>query len=255
MASNNRAEPQPETQASVNSEGVTIWERVERQHTQPTRTLDYGQIADAAITIADAHGLEAVSMRRLANVLGVATMGLYRYVSSKDDILWLMVDAAVGDVEALEADPGDWRKVVRQYAEIQRAALGRHPWMFEAGVRIALHLTPNRMALTERTLAALDDIGLDIDDQFGILLTIGAYVWGTAGGEMAMSQLMRSKGWETRDELRHAYGRQMSWLMGTGRYPSFQRYISQAKRKDDADWRFDFGLDCILDGIAARLGI
>jgi len=236
---------------------VTIWERLEQS--RHSRALEHGQIAAAAIEIADNHGLDAVSMRRLANFLGVATMALYRYVASKEDVLWLMVDAAIGPGPGAGGDdddkPDDWRVVVRDFAEYQRAALVRHPWMFEAGARVAIHLTPNRMALTERALQSLDGLGLDVDTQMAILSTVSCYVWGASGSEMAQALLMRHKGWETRDQLRGGYSSQMSWLMSTGRYPTFHHYISHAKRKDDAAWRFGFGLDCLIEGIASHLAI
>jgi AcrR family transcriptional regulator len=232
---------------------VTIWERLE--HSRHARTLEHRQIAEAAIAIADDHGLDAVSMRRLANVLGVATMALYRYVASKEDILWLMVDAAIGSGDDPDGKPDDWRVVVRHFAKYQRAALVRHPWLFEVGARIAIHLTPNRMALTEHALASLDGLGLDVDTQMAILGTVSCYVWGASGSEMAMAMLMRNKGWETRDDLRKAYGSQMSWLMSTGQYPRYHHYIHNATRKDDAAWRFGFGLDCLIEGIAAHLAI
>lgn len=234
---------------------LSIWERIDQ--TRTPRTLDHGQIAAAAVAIADEHGLESVSMRRLAAELGVATMALYRYVSSKEDILWLMVDAVADEPpgDQGEAEATDWRTVIRTYALSQRAVMVQHPWLFEAGARIAINITPNRMARAERTLTSLEGLGLDPDTQLAVLTTVSTYVWGAAGGQLAQAQLMRRRGWATGDDLRNAYSSQMRWLMGTGRYPHFSRMLVNATRKDDSDWRFEFGLDCLIEGIGTRLKI
>jgi AcrR family transcriptional regulator len=236
-------------------EQVTIWERVERPARVARTTLEHGQIAAAAIELADAEGLDAVSMRRLAGHLGVATMALYRYVSSKEDIFWLMVDRALADVTGADDDAADWRVVARAHAEQSREVILRHPWLVEVSGRIFTGLTPNRMAAIERAMVSLDGLGLDADTLMAVLNTINSYVWGATGNEVSQAQLMRRQGWSTGDDLRNAYGPHMRWLIGTGRYPTFHRYITEAKRKDDATWRFEFGLDCVIEGIGARLGI
>src|SRR5690242_10497698 len=74
----------------------SIWERLDATARTPKTTLTHPQIAEAAVALADAEGLAAVSMRRLAEQLGVSTMALYRYVANKDELLELMIDA-VGD--------------------------------------------------------------------------------------------------------------------------------------------------------------
>lgn len=232
---------------------VSIWERLAQPRSP--RTLDHTKIAAAAVELADAEGFEAVSMRRLAGHLGVATMALYRYVSNKEDLFWLMVDAALDGVQLPTETVASWRDVARTHAQESRAALLRHPWLVELGARIPLSLTPTRLAITERALQSLDGLGLDADTCMAVLNTVSSFVWGATGVEVSQTQLMRRQGWQTRDELRNFYGPHMRFLLSTGRYPLFQRYVTEATRKDDADWRFEFGLDCILDGIATRLAI
>ncbi|HMG45406.1 MAG TPA: TetR/AcrR family transcriptional regulator [Acidimicrobiales bacterium] len=234
---------------------VSIWERIARPARSLT-TLDHERIAAAAIDIADADGLDAVSMRRLAGQLGVATMALYRYVSGKEDIFWLMVDAAFDDVD-LDPDgaPGDWQVVLRDHARRVRAGILRHPWVGEAGARVLIGLTPRRMAGAERVLVSIGHLDLDADTGLAVFQTVNAYVWGATGGEVTQLRLMRRQGFRSGDDLRTAYSRHMRWLMDTGRYPTYQRSIRAAKRKDDHDWRFEFGLDCVIEGIGKRLSI
>jgi hypothetical protein len=84
--------------------------------------------------------------------------------------------------------------------------------------------------------------------------TVTAYVHGAVDSEVRLSRLLHVRGWSTRAEARAGLATQMTWLMNTGRYPMYARYIHNADRKDDVQWQFELGLDSVLDGIAARLG-
>lgn len=85
--------------------------------------------------------------------------------------------------------------------------------------------------------------------------TVSAFAHGASQSEMALREWTESAGWSSGDETRLGLAPQMTYLMGTGRYPTYRRYGLRATRKDDATWAFETGLDCVLDGIAARLGI
>ncbi|MFF5210578.1 TetR/AcrR family transcriptional regulator [Streptosporangium sp. NPDC000396] len=231
----------------------SIWQRLERPARPPRAALTHDQIATAAIEIADAEGLGAVSMRRLAERLGVATMGLYRYVRSRDDIVELMVDAAYAGKAGSEKE-ADWRTVVGDAAWGLRATILRHPWLIQA-TAVSSPLTPNMVAQADRLLASLDSLDLDADSKMAVIATVRAYVNGAAAGEVALTQLMRYEGATTMDDLRDAYASRMMWLLESDRYPAFKRYIHEGVRKDDAEWQFGLGLESVLDGLAARMGI
>ncbi|MGW2025765.1 TetR/AcrR family transcriptional regulator C-terminal domain-containing protein [Streptomyces decoyicus] len=234
---------------------VSLWERLDRPAPAPRATLTPQKIAAAAVRIADAEGIDAVTMRRLATELGVAPMAAYRYVSGKGDVLDLMTDAVYADL-TLPDDFENWRDVMRANALRTREIVLRHPWLMQISSPQSLRaLTPNRMAVAERGLAALDGLGLDVDAMMAVLGTVNSYVHGAVSAECAHHFLMREQGWTRPDELRAALAPQMSYLMGTGRYPTYERYLHEATRKDDPQWRFETGLDSVLDGIAARLGI
>ncbi|MDX6284106.1 MAG: hypothetical protein QOH03_5177, partial [Kribbellaceae bacterium] len=135
----------------------SLWERLERP--SPVRqTLSPQRIASTAVAIADAEGLEAITMRRLAAELGVAPMAPYRYVSGKDDLLELMVDRVYAD---LDLPSGlDWRGSLRALAVRTRELILKHRWLAQLTPQAKLSLTPNRMAVAERALAALGDLDL-----------------------------------------------------------------------------------------------
>ncbi|MFV8131758.1 TetR/AcrR family transcriptional regulator [Streptomyces syringium] len=232
---------------------VSLWERLERPAPTRAAALTPQRIAAAAVAIADVEGLDAVTMRRLATTLGVAPMAAYRYVSGKDDILALMVDLVSGELEVPTGT--DWRQSMRALALNTRDLMLEHPWLARLSEpQAVLELTPNRMAVTERALTALDGLGLDADTMMSVLQTVAAYAYGSTHSEIAVRQLMQGQGWTSGDEVRTALAPQMMWLMNTGRYPAYLRYAQGAQRKDDARWRFETGLDYVLDGIAARIG-
>ncbi|MCX4824173.1 TetR/AcrR family transcriptional regulator [Streptomyces sp. NBC_01142] len=233
----------------------SLWERLARPAPTPRTALSPQRLAVAAVALADAEGLEAVTMRRLASGLGVAPMAAYRYVSGKEDLLQLMIDQVYGELEFPENVTG-WREAMRALALGTRALMLRHPWLGRlSSPQSVLALTPNRMAVAERALTALDGLGLDADTAMSVFRTVGAYAYGTAHAEVAWLQLLEGEGWGGGDDARLGMAPQMIWLMGTGRYPHFQRYLTEAGRKDDPQWQFDNGLEAVLDGIAARLGI
>jgi AcrR family transcriptional regulator len=179
-------------------------------------------------------------------------MAAYRHVSGKDDVLELMVDLVYGEVDI----PGDatWRETMRALATDIRALVLKHPWLTRlSAAQAAYELTPNRMALAERALAAVRRPDLDADTTMSVFRTVAAYVHGATSAEIGLRQLMQERNWTSGAETRTGLSAQMTWLLGTGRYPAFERYTREGARKDDLQWQFETGLEQILDGIAARL--
>ena len=130
----------------------------------------------AAIATADAEGLDAVSMRRLATRLGVTAMALYKHVANKEDLLAGMVDAVVVDYES-PVDPRDWRDAVAQRVRAARRALVRHPWMRRA--------IESRTARTAAVLGHMDAVagemlagGLTPDLVHHAMHALGHRLWG-----------------------------------------------------------------------------
>lgn len=232
---------------------ITLWERLERPAAAQRTALTPQKIAEVAVKVADAEGFAAVTMRRLATELGVAPMAAYRHVSGKDDLWALMVDRVTAEVVVAE-DVAGWREVLRAYAVGSRRLMLAHPWLAQLPTP-HFALTPNRMAMADRQLAALEHHGLDADTIMTAFRTVGAYVHGVSQSEVALRQYMQDNGWTSGEEARAGLAPQMMYLMGTGRYPAYRRYAIGAGRKDDAAWQFETGLDCVLDGIAVRLGL
>ena len=134
---------------------AVTWGVAELPHRGPKRELTTEQIVEAAIEIADAEGLDAVSMGKVASAVGVAPMSLYRYVTGKDGLLLLMYDTA-SEVTVPGAG-STWRERLREWTVFVRATYDRHPWLADLPPS-STPTTPNRLAIIEAGLAALEGV-------------------------------------------------------------------------------------------------
>jgi AcrR family transcriptional regulator len=236
---------------------LPIWQYLSRPPKGPRPALTHDQIAAAAVELADEAGLDAVTMRALAKRLNVATMGLYRYIRSKDDVSALMLNAVIGEIAEPPERAGEWRTTMRQLAHEMRAQYLRHTWLPRLEAGSYAMLSPNALAVAEAGVAALDalDLDLDVDHMMASFSTLSAFVRGSATTEIAQRDAYSRYGWSSDDDMRAAVGPRVMWMMVHGDYPTLARYIVDGSNEDDADWGFAFGLECVLDGIAARLGI
>ncbi|MFI2610642.1 TetR/AcrR family transcriptional regulator [Kitasatospora sp. NPDC018619] len=231
---------------------VSLWERLARPAPAPRTTLTPQRIAEAAVAVADAEGLDAVTMRRLAAELGVAPMAAYRYVSGKDELIELMVDFVYSRLP-LDAPAGGWRDTMRTLALALRAMHLAHPWTVRTSTPFSL--SPHQLAVPEYAFAALAEHGLDADTTMAVFRAVTGYVHGSVTTEVTLAALRREQGWTDGDQTRAGLAPRMTWLMGTGRYPNYQRYLHEATRKDDPDWHFTTGLDAVLDGITTHFAL
>jgi AcrR family transcriptional regulator len=231
--------------------GPVIWARLDRSQRRPQPSLTHEQIARAAIRIADAEGVQALSMRRVASELGAGTMSLYRYVDSKDDLLDLMVDTVIGESELPDKPSGDWRAELAELARRSRAIAHRHPW----AVRFMLarpNLGPNAVRQIEYAMAAVDGLGLDIDGMLDMASTLTAFVVGFVQAELAEAEAQRRTGL-TVEQWRARMAPYLRQLIATGRYPFLERIMVEAEDFPDVDATFERRLSLVLDGLAANL--
>ncbi|RKH50208.1 TetR/AcrR family transcriptional regulator [Corallococcus llansteffanensis] len=229
-----------------------VWERPEPDRRPAPAPLSRERIVQAAIEIADKEGLDSVSLRKVGAALDAGPMRLYGYVATKEELLGLLVDEVYGEMNAEGRIRGDWRKALRALAHRTRRAAREHSWFIDLlGSRP--HLGPNALAHLEASLAALSDTpGFeDIDTVMLAVGTVNAYVIGairTEASELrAELQSGRSKAeWQTETAP------YIQRMLATGDFPTLARVVRDASHPS-LDIVFDKGLDCVLDGIAARL--
>ncbi|MDR8407946.1 TetR/AcrR family transcriptional regulator C-terminal domain-containing protein [Nonomuraea sp. 3-1Str] len=233
-------------------EPTLVWERPEPPARPAPTPLSRDGIVRAAIELADADGLDAVSLRKVAAALDAGPMRLYGYLSTKEELLDLMVDAVYGEMPRPARTGDDWRSALRSLAHGTREAALRHEWFADLlGGRP--HLGPNALARLEASLAALDGApGFDhIDTVQHAVQTVNVYLVGAIRTQVAGLRAERDTGLDER-QWQIASGPYLTRMLATGRYPTLARWVHDATHID-ADATFEAGLACVLDGIAARL--
>jgi AcrR family transcriptional regulator len=226
---------------------VDVWSR---EQEAPREAMSVQRVVEMALRIADAEGLDALSMRRIAADLRSGTTSLYRYVTGRDELIDLMLDAAYG-AEPPPALTGDWRTDLAAVARRLRTAVLRHPWA-AAAMTTRPALGPNALRQIETSLAAASSLTSDITTASNIATTIGRYTLGAVASELAELEARRRTGL-TQEQWRATVAPYIRQVIKGNAYPHFARRVIEA---DDlsAEAEFEFGLTCLLDGIATRMG-
>jgi AcrR family transcriptional regulator len=227
-----------------------IWARLSGQGRGPARTLDHAAITDAAIALADQHGLDAVSMRKVAGRMDHSTMSLYRHIGSKGDLVELMYDAVLGELALPPAPSGDWRTDVTGLVGDLRRLHHRHPWVGRLGHRPTLG--PNSIRVLEYLLACVDGLGLEIDGMMDVVSTALAFTRGFVQSELGEVEAQRYSGMDEHAYRRHV-GPYIGQLLAAGKHPYLQRLIVDAEDFPDPDAVFERRLAMVLDGLAATV--
>jgi AcrR family transcriptional regulator len=226
-----------------------FWGDRDRTQRGPKPGLTLEQIAGKAIEIADAEGLGAVTMQRLASELGFSTMALYRYVATKSDLVALMFEHAVDEMTRHAETTEDWRASLTACAHTLLAQYHLHPWMPTVTID-GPPVGPNQLEWMERALSATELMGLPESDRMDVVLVISSYVRGHAQVSVGMIASMQESG-ESSDELVQGYIEHLR-NVASKHYPSLDRSINSGLFSDEDRnllEAFDFGLQRLLDGL------
>ena len=228
------------------SEGVRLlWGPHPKPSRGPKPGLSLERIARAGVEIADAEGLAAVSMQRVAGQLDFTKMSLYRYVPGKAELVALMVETAIGEVPPPGAPTGGWREQLGAWAGQLAAVFHRHPWLLDATVGPRL-VGPAELSWMEQAAAALDGTGLTGAECLDALVLLAGHVRGIA-------QQSRAAGSAAKPEAEFAA------VLGTvvqahgERYPALTAAFASAASLGGQDQALDFGLRRILDGLGVLI--
>lgn len=219
----------------------------------PRPRLTVPQIAAEAVRLADAEGLDAVSIRRVADALGVAPMSLYTYLPGKAELLDLMLDTVYGETLSDDDPAGGWRAALERVARTNRDLYRAHPWLLQVAT-VRLPLGPNLIAKYDQELRAVAGIGLTDIEMDAVLMMVTNFVHGAARGEIDTAQAARHTGM-TDEQWWQANGPALEKVFDAGRYPTAAR-VGQTvgehfRSAYDPDHNFEFGLRRLLDGVAA----
>jgi len=214
----------------------------------PKREMSVERIVEAAVELADAEGLAAVSMAAVAARLGYTPMSLYRYVSAKDDLVLLMQEEATGLPPEGLREIGDWRA---RLEALHRAMLHvhlAHPWMLEIPIE-GSPTTPNSAAWMDAGLAALGGTALTQAERLSVMLAITGHARWSASVLASYVRMARETGVadiaRREDEL-------FRRLITADGYPALRAAVDAGVFLEASD-PFAFGLARLLDGVAAYL--
>ncbi len=237
--------------AVTGAEYVNIWMRPERPARGPKPAYSRAQITEAAVRIADAEGLAAATMRRIAAEIGAGAMSLYRYVPSRDDLIMLVADRLMGELDLAGLPSGDWRADLTRYADETRAMWLRHPWIATVH-RSLISLGPNQLLVIERVMGVLD-AHVSIDENLGLMAIVNGYVEGAVREEVSWAEEVRRSGLSEPEWLARGYP-YIQRLIGSGEYPMFTKIAMEARQQHlSRDEQFRYGLERVLDCIGAAI--
>ena len=222
-----------------------LWGQRARRARGPKPLLTLDAVVRAAIDVADAHGIGALTMTRVAERLDVTTMAIYRYVPRKEELVDLMNDHALGPPPT--AGGATWRVEMARWARASLSRFQRRPWLLETATR-RVPIGPNWLGWLDAGLRALEHSGLAPHEMIGAVMLVDGHVRATAG---------LSSGAAATERWARDFGRVLASVLGDPRFPSLTQVATKkgfSRAPSNTASPFEFGLERILDGLEARAG-
>ncbi|WP_214413324.1 TetR/AcrR family transcriptional regulator [Sphaerisporangium fuscum] len=220
-----------------------LWGTADRPSRGPKPSLSVDQITRTAVEIADAEGLPAVSMQRIAAAFGFTTMSLYRYVPGKAELIALMIDMAIGERPDLDGVPGGWRDRLAEWARRCLRTFTRRPWLLEV-TNVHRVMGPNELGWMDAALAVLAAAGFTPVEQHDAFLLVVGHVRSVAHFTVGADRL-RVADWSA------AMGERL--MRDADRFPAVVAAIQGGGYAKASDEPLEFGLRCLLDGLEKLL--
>ena len=242
MAAASRPDPQLQLRSQL------LWEDRARATRGPKAAFTPDDVVQAAIELADAEGLSAVTMHAVAARVGFTTMALYRYFPNKETLLDAVIDAGTGRPPAFTEPRADWRTEVSRWAHAKRASLCARPWLAELPFVAAPH-GPNWLRWLEAITDSLSRTSLAPADIGQMLSIVDGYTRGASDTAVSLARA-RSRGLSAA-EWAAGVGADLGRAIGDPRFAKFAAVITAPSdgRPRTLDESFDFGLQVVLDGI------
>lgn len=216
----------------------------------PKREMSVERIVDAAVELADADGIGAVSMAAVASALGFTPMSLYRYVSAKDDLLLLMQEQATGLPPATVRDLDGWRARLRALYTEQVLLYQRHPWMLSLPIN-GSPITPHSSAWLDASLEALEATPLSADERMAVALAVTGNARWCGIVQAGYTEQSRGSGL-TPDDVARRESELYDRVITADEFPALRRAIDDGVFTSPSD-PFRFGIERVFDGVAAYI--
>ncbi|WP_310720040.1 TetR/AcrR family transcriptional regulator [Streptomyces lydicus] len=239
MARNQKAKETRDAGASI----ALLWGEQDQPTRGPKPSLTPARIAQAAVALADAEGLDAVSMNKVAATFDVSAMALYRYVPGKGELVDLMIESILAERPDLSVAGEDWRAQVTEWARQCLRVYQGHTWLLAATAMRRQAMGPQQLGWLDAALAALEPTGLTAAQRHHVFLLVVGLVRNLAQQSLDFDA-ERDREWNrlTGELLdRHA-----------DRFPALTKALADGGFLPDTD-PLAFGVDCILDGVQALI--
>ncbi|MCC6771696.1 MAG: TetR/AcrR family transcriptional regulator C-terminal domain-containing protein [Gemmatimonadaceae bacterium] len=225
-----------------------LWEDRSPSSRGPKAGFTPDEVALAAVEIADADGLSAVTMNAVATRLGLTTMAIYRYFPNKETLLDAVIDAGTGSPPRWTEPRDGWRGEVVKWSLAKRALLCSRPWLAELPFVAAPH-GPNWLSWLEAITNSLARTGLSAQDVGGVLSIVDGYTRGASDSAISLSRA-RAQG-ITEEQWAAGVGADLGRAIGDPRFPNFAAVITAPSdgRPRTLEESFLFGLERVMDGI------
>lgn len=217
------------------------------QQRGPKRELSLERIVEVAVEIADGEGLSAVSMSAVAKQLGFTTMSLYRYVTSKDDLLLLMGEDALGTPPLRITEATDWREGLQRWHDETMAVYTAHPWLLDLPIA-GIPSTPANLAWMDAAHELMANTPLDPLECTAVLLLMTGHARWQAIVDRGYEEQARAQAL-TADALDRQIADTIDALVTAEQFPYLRPAIDAGVFTADAD-PLAFGLERVLDGVA-----
>jgi AcrR family transcriptional regulator len=226
----------------------SIWELPEHGERGPKAQYSRAAIAAAAVALADAEGLDAVTMRRMAAGLGLGTMSLYNYVPTKDHLVQLMIDQVGGEYRFPAGPPRDVRQAIIELARQGRDITQRHPWLPRVVTTRPPAMGPAALRYIDHFLGLLSGTGLDTGVKMELLGLVNGFAINYGGMQAALAE-ERARTGVTAEQQATAQVSQLVAAAASGRYPNLTAALgAPAPAERDADEIFDSCISRLADG-------
>ncbi|GAB3742411.1 TetR/AcrR family transcriptional regulator [Microlunatus parietis] len=208
--------------------------------------LNVGAIIEHGIALADAGGLDAVSMRAIAERLGTGVMSLYRHVPNKEALIGLMVDTVSDRYSYPDHSDLDWRQSLTVLARTDWAMYLDHPWTLVASATSRPPVGPSTVRAMEWAYSAIAELGLSAQDTTGVIMAVTVHVQGVARQAIAERRLAEATGVDAAE-----WWRQQLTALDSGDHPLLEPIVQGFVEGDTERW-LEFDLKLILDGVERR---
>lgn len=206
----------------------------------PQLPLSRDRVLSAALRLADEEGIDALSMRKLAQTLGVKAMSLYNHVTNKDDILDGIVDRVVGEIEVPAIGGGDWKTAIRKRAISAHEVLLRHPWATMA-MMSRVNVGPMMLRYVDATLGCLYEAGFSLEMADHAWNAIDSHIYGFT---------LQALNFPFEADEYSAVATHYVELLPADQYPYMNKLTHQIiEKRYDGIHDFELGLDLLLDGL------